>query len=278
MSLHEYNSSRGVIAYDKKGLGDPVVCVHGIYPGASHLEFAHNVAALQQSHTVYAINLIGFGQSDVPRITHTAQMHQHLLRDFITDIVHEPAHVIASGVSCGIAARLAVYDDPLVRSLVLLSPAVKKDYKEVPGLADRFANFFLGTLAAGYSIYEVDASDEGLWNWMKDNYHDPKRVVRTKLKQLFTEANESNKMMAHISLLCGYLDTDLANWLPYVRNRVLVIMGIDLMPVPADSWFRQAQWSKQKTLELVDGAKAFPHEEQSARVNTLIHDFLAADR
>jgi pimeloyl-ACP methyl ester carboxylesterase len=129
MSLQEYTTPRGVIAYDKRGLGEPVLLVHGIYPGASHLEYEHNVRSLQQSHTVYAINLLGFGQSDVPRITHTAQMHQHHLRDFIAEVIGKPSHVVASGVSCGIVARLGVYDDPLVRSLVLLSPATKPTYK-----------------------------------------------------------------------------------------------------------------------------------------------------
>jgi len=275
MSLHEYSTPRGVIAYDRRGFGDPVLLVHGIYPGASHNEFALNVRALQQSHTVYTVNLLGFGQSDVPRISHNGQLHQHILRDFTTDVISAPVHVIASGVSCGIAARMGVYDDPIVRSLVLLSPTTKEQYHEVPGLADKFAHFFLGTLAAGYSIYEVDASDEGLDFWIRENYHDPKRVPRDKIKQLFFEAHEAHKMMAHISLLCGYFDTDLANWLPYTRSRVQVIMGEDLMPIPQADWFRRGQWSKEKRLDVVANAKSFPHEEQSAQVNELIQDFLS---
>jgi pimeloyl-ACP methyl ester carboxylesterase len=168
-----------------------------------------------------------------------------------------------------------VYDDPLVRSLVLLSPETKTYYHEHPGLADRFAHFFLGTLRAGYSIYEVDSSDEGLDDWVKDKYHDPKRVSREKVRQLFTEAHEANKMMAHISLLCGYFDTDLANWLPFTRSRVLVIAGQDLMPLPTQDWFeKHGQWSKPKRLEVVENAKAFPHQEQSAKTNDLMLAFL----
>ncbi len=276
MSLHEYSTPRGVIAYDRRGFGEPVLLVHGIYPGASHDEYAQNVRALQQSHTVYSINLLGFGQSDVPRISHNTQMHQHILRDFTKDVIGEPAHIVASGVSCGVAARMGVYDDPVVRSLILLSPTTKDRYREVPGLADRFANFFLGTLAAGYSIYEVDSSDEGLDFWIRENYHDPKRVPRSKIKQLFVEAHEPNKMMAHISLLCGYFDTDLANWLPYSRSPVQVIAGEDLMPLPTTDWFRGGQWSKEKRLDVVPNAKAFPHDEQSAQANALILDFLSS--
>jgi pimeloyl-ACP methyl ester carboxylesterase len=150
----------------------------------------------------------------------------------------------------------------------------KSIYKEQPGLADRLTRFLLGTLKAGFSLYEVDASRPGLAFWIKENYHDPKTILKPKIAGLHLEANEPNKMMAHISLICGYFDTDLAHWLPYVRRRTQVIMGADLMPVPILDWFRPAQWSMGKRLDVVEAAKAFPHEEQSAKTNTLMRAFL----
>lgn len=274
MSLQEYTTPQGVICYDRRGIGDPLVLVHGLYPGASHDEYAHNVPELQRHFTVYSMNLLGFGQSDVPRITHTAEMHQHMLRDFLAEVVQKPAYIVASGVSCGIAARLGVYDDALVSRLVLISPQLQKKYKEELSLADKLAHFVLGTLSAGFSIYEVEASDEGLDFWVRDNYHDPRKFLKSKIPALLVEANEPNKMMAHISVLCGYFDTDLAHWLPYVRRPTQVVMGADLMPVPVDQWFRPAQWSMGKRLDVVDQARAFPHEEQSAATTRLIVDFL----
>jgi pimeloyl-ACP methyl ester carboxylesterase len=274
MSVREYATTSGVIAYAKRGLGDPVVLLHGVYPGASHAEFAHNVAALQQAHTVYALDLLGFGQSDVPRIAHTAQMHHYLVRDFLRDVVGGPAAVVASGASCGIAARLGVYDDDLIDRLVLLAPVNQPVFKEPPGLADRLARFVLGTLAAGASLYEVDASIPGLKFWLRDNYHDPDRAIQDRLKTLHAEANEPNKMMAHISLICGYFDTDLTHWLPAVRRKTLIVVGRDCLPVPEGAWLKPAAWSMGKSLEVVDAAKAFPHDEQSASVNELVLRFL----
>jgi pimeloyl-ACP methyl ester carboxylesterase len=274
MAMLEFKTPNGVIAYTRRGLGDPLVLLHGLYPGASHQEYDHNVSALQQRHTVYALDLLGFGQSDVPRMTHTAEMHQHFVRNFINEVIGVPAAVVASGASCGIATRLGVYDDGLLTRLVLLAPQQKPVYHEPPGLADRLSRFVLGTLAAGASLYEVDASPAGLAHWIRDNYHDPQKWLPAKLKQLHVEANEPNKMMAHISQLCGYFDTDLAHWLPYVRRPTLVVMGADCMPIPQAEWFRPAQWSQGKSMAVVDNAKNFPHEEQSARVNGLMDSFL----
>ncbi len=275
MSLHEFKSSHGVLAYDRRGMGEPLVLVHGLYPGASHDEYAHNVGALQQHFTVYSLNLLGFGQSDVPRITHTAEMHQHMLRDFVADVVGEPSHLLASGMSCGIATRFGVYDDPLLKRLILINPPAQQTYKDHPGLADRLANFVLGTLSAGFSIYEVEASDEGIEFWVKDNYHDPHKWIKEKMKLLLVEANEHNKMMAHISLLCGYFDVDLKQMIRNIRSMTQVICGSDLPAPPIAEWFRPAQWSMGKRLDIVPESKSFPHEEQSAIVNQLMIDFLS---
>lgn len=274
MALHEHKTNYGVIAYDKRGMGDPLILLHGIYAGASYHEYAHNIPALQRHYTVYAIDLLGFGQSDTPRMGHTAQMHQHLLRGFIHDVIGQRAHIIASGMSCGIAVRLGVYEDPLVNRMVLLAPTQKSQYKEEPGLSDRLTQFLLGTLSAGFSVYETAARKVGIIDFLKSNLHDPSKITAEQVEQMYIEANEPNKMMPFISALCGYFDTDLANWMKYVRAATQIIVGADLMPIPEHEWLHPAQWSQGRQLDVIDKAKAFPHQEQSARVNELMLAFL----
>jgi pimeloyl-ACP methyl ester carboxylesterase len=276
MALHEYPSRDGVIVYTRRGMGDPLLLVHGIYPGASHDEFDHNVAALAARHTVYAVDLIGFGQSDAPRRAHSAEMHQHLLRDFLKDVIGKPTAVVGSGFSAGVAARLGVYDDALISHLILLAPPNKTEYHEPPGLGDRFSQFLLGTLAIGTSYYTVAASRGGLQEFLRESYHDPKAITRDRLDQLFTEANEPHKMMPFISALCGYFDTDLGSWLPYVRRPTQIIVGKDQLPVPEDRWLKPAQWSQGKQIDVIDDARDFPHQEQSARTNEAMLNFLGS--
>lgn len=274
MALHEYRSRDGVMVYTRRGMGDPLLLVHGIYPGASHHEFDHNVSALCSRFTVYAVDLVGFGQSDSPRRAHSAQMHQHLLRDFIKDVITAPAAVAGSGLSTGMAVRLGVYDDGWLSHLVLLAPPNKSIYHEPPGLADHLSQFLLGTLAIGTSYYTVAASRGGLREFLKESYHDPKTISREIIEQLFVEANEPNKMMAFISALCGYFDTDLANWLPYVRRPTQIIVGKDQLPVPENRWLKHAQWSMGKRIDVIDDTRDFPHQEQSARTNETMLGFL----
>lgn len=275
MALKEHTTTDGILVYDQRGMGDPLLLVHGIYPGASHAEFSRNIPALQRHFTVYAVDLIGFGQSDTPRRSHSAQMHQHLLRDFIRDVVGVPVHIAASGISAGIAARLGVYEDSILNRIVLLSPVHKEDFHEPPGLADHFSQFLLGTLAIGASNYRVAASHPGIYEFLREHYHSPQAITRDMIDQLFIEANEPNKMMPYISALSGYFDTDLTHWLPSVRRATQIIIGSDLIPVPQDKWMRKAPWSMGRQFDVVEAARDFPHQEQSAQTNQLMIEFLS---
>ena len=274
MALQEYASRDGVIAYARRGMGDPLVLVHGVYPGASHREFDRNVAAWQRRFTVYTPDLLGFGQSDAPRRAHSAQQHQHLLRDFVKDVVGRPATLVATGLGAGIAARLGVYDDAWVDRLVLIAPPNKDVYHEPPGLADRFSRFLLGTLAVGAGLYGVHASRPGLYEFLKESYHDRRAISRETIDHMFVEANEPHKMMAYISAMCGYFDVDLSNWLPSVRRPVQLVVGRDRIPVPEGRWLQGPPGSPGKRLTVIDDARDFPHQEQSAVVNDAVLAFL----
>lgn len=275
MASKYYESRSGVIHYDRRGLGDPVLLVHGIYPGASHAEFARTAAALQRSHTVYAVDLLGFGESDAPRVTHTAELHHHLLRDFLTEEVGEPAHVIASGLGSGMAVRLGVYDEHLVGKLVLICPVTRvQEVREEQSLADRISQFVLATLSVGASLYETASSRTALEQFLRERYYDAKAVTAARLDALAESAQHPNAMLPYISLVNGFFDVDAMRWLRYVRAPVLVLWGQGLGSPPTDRVMAPAVWSKGKRIEVVERTSHWPHDERSAQVNGLLESFL----
>src|SRR6267154_466684 len=54
------------IHYKKVGEGPPVVLLHTVDVGSSCIEWRKNTAALSEGFTTYAVDMPGFGQSDVP--------------------------------------------------------------------------------------------------------------------------------------------------------------------------------------------------------------------
>jgi pimeloyl-ACP methyl ester carboxylesterase len=277
VALKHHNTSRGRIAFEKRGLGDPLLLVHGIHAGASHHEFRHNITELARHFTVYAIDLLGFGDSDMPRMTYTAQLYHHLLRDFVVEVVGEPAHLIASGVSGGFAVAVAVYNDELVRKIVLIDPPVEppESDPETSPLANKLQQFLLGTLAMGKGLYDTVSSGFELKRFLYSRYAHPSRHVTDALvEELRERATRRHALYGFISLMTGHLWIDLPQWLRHVRSEVVVIWGEHAGPVPAEQLLRPATWSRGKRIEVIPGATHWPHDEQSAKVNRLIVDFL----
>src|SRR4028119_1972187 len=58
-----YPARSGDIAYVVAGSGSPVVLLHGLRPGDSMSEWRESLDVLAQKHTVYALDLPGFGLS-----------------------------------------------------------------------------------------------------------------------------------------------------------------------------------------------------------------------
>lgn len=274
MASRYYDSRSGRLHYDQRGMGDPVVLLHGVHIGASHAEFARNVGALQRQFTVYALDLLGFGDSDSPHMTHSAELHQHVVRDFIHEVVGGASHLVASGVSCGIAVRLGVYDEEVVRRMVLICPVQKDSYREQPGIGDRVSQFVMGTLAAGVGLFETAASPASLKAFVCDRYHDPRNVTADKVAHLANEARRPGSMHPYISLVNGFFDVDTLRWLRYVRAPTQILWGAGLGEAPTDRINQPVAWSQGKRLDVVANSRHWPHDERSAEVNQLILDFL----
>ena len=112
------------IAYTRHGQGGgtPLLLVHGIYAGAWSYEWRHNVDALAERHTVYTIDLLGFGRSDRPGIKYTAVLYQQLVADFVTKVVGGPCLLVASSLSGAHAVSAAARDAATFPALVLTVP------------------------------------------------------------------------------------------------------------------------------------------------------------
>ena len=106
--------------YLQAGSGPPLVLIHGLLGGYFCWRF--NVPALAQRHTVFALDLPGFGLSVVPRnldCSMEAQAFRLLL--WLEQLDLESVDIVASSWGGGVALLLAALT-PRIRSLVLAAP------------------------------------------------------------------------------------------------------------------------------------------------------------
>src|SRR5512146_3207812 len=78
-----YPWTQGSLRYTVKGRGEPLALIHGIYPGASSFEYRKVFDRLAERYRVFALDLLGFGQSGRPAIDYTPALYVELIEDFL---------------------------------------------------------------------------------------------------------------------------------------------------------------------------------------------------
>ena len=110
------------VRYQVTGFGEPVVLVHGLAGSARW--WRRNMAALAQEHTVYLVNLPGFGSFRRSSLRFTFAEGADWLGDWIEAVGIAPCHIVAHSMGAYLTIRLAASRPELVRRLVLVAPAI----------------------------------------------------------------------------------------------------------------------------------------------------------
>jgi pimeloyl-ACP methyl ester carboxylesterase len=127
-----YRWKHGHISYNVLGAENapPLVLLHNLGIDASSYEMRTIIEPLAKYYRVYAPDLIGFGLSDRPSLDYSAETYVSLCRDFLTEVVQQPARpgtspaptLLASGLTCNYAIAIAQTVPTLCERLVLISP------------------------------------------------------------------------------------------------------------------------------------------------------------
>ena len=109
------------VAYLVQGSGPSVVIVHGI--GGRKEDFLPTVQALAEDFTVYAIDMLGFGQSakDLPTITIGIQVRA--VQTLLAQQGISKAHLVGNSLGAWVVASLAAAHREKVDRLVLIDAA-----------------------------------------------------------------------------------------------------------------------------------------------------------
>lgn len=146
-----YKWRLGDIYYTQTGTGPAVLLVHGMEPDSLAADLECLKQELSKTNTVYAIDLLGFGNSDAPWITYTNYIYALLINNFIRDVVQsDVCDIVAYEGSCLAALQAHKLAKDYSGKVVLLSPYKGKAFNFSANAALRLKELFevpfLGTL------------------------------------------------------------------------------------------------------------------------------------
>lgn len=274
---YHYQWKFGKIFYTVNGEGKPLLLVHSTLPGTSSFEFHKLVKKLSKDYKVYALDLLGYGLSDKPKITYTAYLFVQLIADFIKDVIGEPVSVIASGKANAYATMACSQYSHLFNRLVFINPTPLSQLKKNPKNIDKLLKFILESPMLGTILYNMLHSYKVIEHTFYRNYMKNGLKVRKKYLNAFHEAShtgQSSVKYLYASELCHYTNVNIIDAIESIDNSIYIIQGIyrnEDFEMTAKT-YRDLNPSIETAA--IDDAKVFPHLEKTDDTYDLISLFL----
>jgi pimeloyl-ACP methyl ester carboxylesterase len=240
----------------------PLVILHAPGIGASAHEMQALLEPLAQSYHIYAPDLLGFGLSDKPGFAYSATLYSEFCQDFLRDIVHQPATLLASGLSCNYAISTAANVPELCASLILISPIAMHREQRPALLADLVEQPWLKTLL--YPLLSTRLGFVLLQNRLKAPQQD--------FTDFYATTHQLGAEHAAMALLAGKLSGYVAQQFEMLQQPVLMIWGTQALENPHYLvCLRDTTQQRQaRHVELIQGAGLAVHQEQPDSVITAI--------
>lgn len=119
MQKTRVDTRNGTIAYVRAGEGEPILLIHGI-PTSTYL-WRNVIPHLSRDLTVYALDLLGYGDSDKsPKANLSLPAQAEYVADFMMKVGLTHATVVGNDIGGGVAQLLALERPELVRRLILV--------------------------------------------------------------------------------------------------------------------------------------------------------------
>ena len=221
-----YNWRFGKVYYKKKGHGSPVLLIHDLTVYSSAYEWNKIVNELAEAHTVYAIDLLGCGRSEKPRITYTNYLYVQLIADFIKNVIGEKADVIASGYS-GSFTILASYTNPeFISKIILINPPSLASLNKVPSKRSKLYKFILEFPIFGTLIYNIKTCQSNIQLLFTEKYlYNPFSVTPEMVDTYYEAAHKSlsNSKFLLSSLVAGYTNNNITHALKEINQSVTIL-------------------------------------------------------
>jgi pimeloyl-ACP methyl ester carboxylesterase len=270
----------GDIFYTRQGKGQPVVLIHGIYAGASSYEWRKNFDNLSEHFQIYALDWLGFGLSDKPRIRYSAAMYIEQLKQFLQEVVGEPCTLVASSLGAAYAVQAANDLPDLVQSLVLVCPTGFRRLSSPPDTKSEAIYQTLYAPLVGTTFYNALTSVPSLRHYlMNEAYFDPSYVDDAMVDHYSTTTHQYGSQNAPPAFISGLLNQDISETFPTLPQKLVrIIWGREARRTPLSDAEAFLAANPRAELTVFDKSGSLPQDEQAQGFNRLLVELLNQDK
>ncbi|MFL5908940.1 MAG: alpha/beta fold hydrolase [Solirubrobacterales bacterium] len=259
------------VNYVEMGEGAPVVFVHGL--SGAWQNWLENIPRFARTHRAIAMDLPGFGASQMPPWEITIPNYGRFLRDFCERLGIDRCSLVGNSMGGFIATELAITEPARVDDLVLVSAAGitwARARREPAAMLGR-----VGKAAAPLALrFQMSGIKRPGFRKraFQGVFHDPNALRREMLWENVVPALQSPGYFDAMVNLVGY---DIRHRLEEIGVPTLIVWGRNdrIVPVPAALSY-QKRIGDNAELVIFDHCGHVPQIERPVRFNRVVEDFL----
>jgi pimeloyl-ACP methyl ester carboxylesterase len=262
----------------------PVLFLHGF--GGSIDHWRHNFGVLGEEHTVYALDLVGFGASRKPKIEYKISLWVEQVHDFWQTFVGEPMIIVGNSIGSLVALVAAATYPEMAKSLVMVSlfdPSAEQEL--IPKFLQPTANFFKLSLVSPpllKGLFYLVRQPGIAKAWAKFAYAKDEAIDPELMNIFLTPSRDQEAANAFPAILRGmisiYFAPNIRRFLPRMKLPMLLIWGHLDRIIPRSNVQTLVRLNPNMKFVEIPDAGHCAHDETPAEVNKIIGEWLTENQ
>ncbi|WNZ43540.1 alpha/beta fold hydrolase [Leptolyngbya boryana CZ1] len=277
---HNWKINHSVIPNPRSQV--PVIFVHGF--GGSIGHWRQNMSVLAKHHSVYAIDLLGFGASDKPDIDYSIELWVEQLHDFWRTCVDKPVVLVGNSIGSLICSVTARKYPEMVRGIAMISlPDPASQHEIIPAIMRPLVRLIQAIFASSWVLYPLFyllRHPKIIRRWVMLAYAGREAVTDELLEILAKPAHERDSARAFCAILKAMthpkFSPNLQSILSNIRAPLLLLWGKQDRMIPIKSAQQFLTYNPHLQLIELEDAGHCAHDECPERVNAELMQWIQA--
>jgi pimeloyl-ACP methyl ester carboxylesterase len=262
------------ISFTRRGEGPAILLIHGIHAAAWSYEWRHNVDYLARDHTVFTIDLLGFGRSDRPAIRYSSRTYISLISDFAAQVIGGPCILVANSLSAAYAIILGARDPHRFPALVLIQPTGLTRLNDVAGVGGDAGRMAIDAPIFGTAAFNALVSRRSLRHFLEEAYADNALVTDELVDVSYDVSHQRGSRHAPAAFIAGHLNIDVRRALRRLHQPALLFWGEEAQIAPVEEIRGFRSLKPDFDVHILSPAGDLPQDERPDDFNVILSTWL----
>ncbi|WP_250123560.1 alpha/beta fold hydrolase [Chroococcidiopsis sp. CCMEE 29] len=254
----------------------PLILLHGFGTSIGH--WRQNLAVLGEYHTVYALDMLGFGGSEKAPVSYKVELWVEQVYDFWRTFIRQPVVLVGNSIGSLVSLAAAARHPDMVQGVVMMSlPDPSLEAEAIPAFLQPVVaavKCVVASPAVLKTLFRLVRRPSIARRWASLAYANPAAVTDELIEILIGPAQDRGSAQAFYATVKAVTSAEsglsVKTVLPTLEIPILLIWGQQDRMVPPVFARQFANYNPNVQLLTLENAGHCPHDECPELVNPAI--------